>query len=312
MSKPEIKNIPDYAYSPQEDEVELSKLFGVIWDGKWLVVCITMIFAISSVYYSLSIPDEYESSVILAPSSNSNSSSLSKLSGQFGGLASLAGVSLGGPTGVDQTTIAIELIKTWGFLETFIKRNELEVELFAVKGWDKRNNKLLFNGDIYDEEISAWVDPPPTSWELFNEIQNKFSISQDVKTGLISLKVEHYSPYIAKKWADLLVAAINKYMQDKDREEALNSINYLKRQIGKTNIAEMRSIFFQLIEEQTKTLMLAEISDEYIFKTLSVSKVAEQKSKPKRALKVILGTILGGMLAVFIVLIRHLLSNKKD
>jgi len=312
VSKPEIKNIPDYAYSPQEDEVELSKLFGVIWDGKWLVVCITMIFAISSVYYSLSIPDEYESSVILAPSSNSNSSSLSKLSGQFGGLASLAGVSLGGPTGVDQTTIAIELIKTWGFLETFIKRNELEVELFAVKGWDKRNNKLLFNGDIYDEEISAWVDPPPTSWELFNEIQNKFSISQDVKTGLISLKVEHYSPYIAKKWADLLVAAINKYMQDKDREEALNSINYLKRQIGKTNIAEMRSIFFQLIEEQTKTLMLAEISDEYIFKTLSVSKVAEQKSKPKRALKVILGTILGGMLAVFIVLIRHLLSNKKD
>ena len=67
----------------------------------------------------------------------------------------------------------------------------------------------------------------------------------------------------------------------------------------------MQSVFYQLIEEQTKTLMLAEVSDEYVFKTVSPAKVAEEKAKPMRALIVILGFMLGGMLSVIIVLIRH-------
>jgi len=45
--------------------------------------------------------------------------------------------------------------------------------------------------------------------------------------------------------------------------------------------------------------MLAEVSDEYVFKTLSQAKVAEEKAKPKRALIAILGFMLGGMLAVY-------------
>ena len=63
-----------------------------------------------------------------------------------------------------------------------------------------------------------------------------------------------------------------------------------------------------MIEEQTKTLMLAEVSDEYVFKTISPAKVSEEKAKPKpkRALIV----MLGGMLAVIIVLIRHFKKSK--
>jgi LPS O-antigen subunit length determinant protein (WzzB/FepE family) len=73
----------------------------------------------------------------------------------------------------------------------------------------------------------------------------------------------------------------------------------------------MQTIFYQLIEEQTKTLMLAEIGDEYALKTLSAAKVPEEKSKPKRALIVVLGTLLGGMLAMMIVLVRYF-SRKED
>ena len=51
--------------------------------------------------------------------------------------------------------------------------------------------------------------------------------------------------------------------------------------------------------------MLAEVSDEYVFKTLSEAKVAEKKSKPKRALICVLGLLLGGMISVMFVLIRN-------
>ncbi len=105
------------------------------------------------------------------------------------------------------------------------------------------------------------------------------------------------------------------YVQKQDREEAIKSINYLKEKINETNITDMQSVFYQLIEEQTKTLMLAEASDEYIFKTISPAKVSEEKAKPKRALIVILGFLLGfllgGMLAVLIVLFRYFKKSKQ-
>jgi LPS O-antigen subunit length determinant protein (WzzB/FepE family) len=40
--------------------------------------------------------------------------------------------------------------------------------------------------------------------------------------------------------------------------------------------------------------------------------VPEEKSQPKRALICILGTLLGGMLAVLLVLVRHYALNGND
>ncbi|KZZ41591.1 hypothetical protein A3755_23285 [Oleiphilus sp. HI0085] len=82
-------------------------------------------------------------------------------------------------------------------------------------------------------------------------------------------------------------------MQQVEKHQAEKSISYLQQQIEKTEISEMRSIFFQLIEEQTKTLMLTSVSDEYVFRTISSAKVAEQKSKPRVPLIIAVFTMLG-------------------
>jgi len=297
-----------------DDEIDLAELWSAIWSGKWLIVAITSVFAIVSVLYALSLPNEYKSTAILAPASQSGAGGLSKLAGQFGGLASLAGINLGGGGGEDKSVIAMEIIKTWGFLEEFIKDNGIEVEVFAAEGWNRMSDKLVIDADLYDVTNQKWVrdfnpdkgqKSEPSSWELYEKIKDRISVSQDKTTGLINLSVEYYSPVIAKQWADKIIQAINHHIREADREEATKSIAYLKEQINKTTIADMQSVFYQLIEEQTKTLMLAEVSEEYVFKTLSPAKVAEEKAKPKRALIAVLGFMLGGMFSVLIVLIRH-------
>ena len=297
------------------DEIDLKELWNAIWSGRWLIVAITSFFAVASVLYALSLPNQYKSTAILAPASSSSASSLSKLAGQFGGLASLAGINLGGGGAEDKSVVAMELMKTWGFLEKFIQDNQIEVEVFAAEGWNRSTNQLVIDDDLYDVENQKWIrdfnpakgeTAEPSSWDLFEKIKDRISISQDKTTGLINISIEHYSPTVAKQWTDKLVAAINAHLQKQDREEAEKSIAYLKEQINKTTVAEMQTVFYQLIEEQTKTLMLAEVSDEYVFKTLSEAKVAEEKSKPKRALICILGTMLGGMLSVVIVLVQNI------
>ena len=301
------------------DEIDLKELWNAIWQGKWLIVAITGVFALCSVLYALNLPDEYKSTALLAPASSSSSSSLSKLAGQFGGLASLAGINIGGGGAEDKTVVAMEIIKTWGFLESFIEDNHIQVEVFAAEGWNRSSNQLIIDSELYNSESESWVrefdasrgqKASPSSWELYERIKERISIIKDQESGLIRLSVEYYSPEIAKKWSDKLVNAINAHIQKQYREEATRSIAYLNEKIKETNIADMKSVFYQLIEEQTKTLMLAEVSDEYVFKTISPSRIAEEKSKPKRALIAILGFMLGGMLAVIIVLIRHFRRGK--
>ncbi|MDP4745730.1 MAG: Wzz/FepE/Etk N-terminal domain-containing protein [Porticoccaceae bacterium] len=299
-----------------DDEIDLRELFSVLWAGKKVIVAITGLFAAAAVVYALSIANEYKASIVIAPAQQEGGG-LSGALGQLGGLASLAGVSLGGGGG-SEAAVAQEIMQSWGFVEQFIVNNELEVEVFAAEGWNKTSNVLTIDSDLYDKDSNKWlIDEDgqlraPTSWELYEAFSKRLSVSEDKKSGLTSVSIEYFSPIVAKNWVDLYVAAINEHMRQRKLSQVNSNIEYLQAQIEKTSIAEMREVFYQIIEEQVKNKMLAEASPEYAFVTVSPSMVPEEKSKPKRALMCILGTLLGGMLSVLYVLVRHYASNKKD
>jgi uncharacterized protein involved in exopolysaccharide biosynthesis len=71
-------------------------------------------------------------------------------------------------------------------------------------------------------------------------------------------------------------------------------------------------VFFQMIEEQLKNKMLAEVQDEFVFKVIDPAVIPEEKAGPKRALICLLATMLGGMLGVLIVLIRYFTNKPED
>ncbi|MFT5117704.1 MAG: hypothetical protein ACI9NY_001235 [Kiritimatiellia bacterium] len=305
------------ALNQYDDEIDLRELFGVLMAGKVKIIAVTAVVAIASVIYALSVPNQYKATAQLTPTQSSGGG-LSGALGQLGGLASLAGVSLGGGQ-TSEAQIAQEIMQSWSFIDGFIANNNLAVDVFAAEGWDRGSNTVDIDDDLYDAETKAWLVKnketgeigPPTSWALFERISTMLSVSEDKQSGLIAVSVEYYSPYIAKQWLDLYVDAINKYMQNRKMVEVTRNIQYLERQIEKTAIAEMREVFYTIIEEQTKSKMLAEASPEYAFVVVSPSMVPEEKSQPKRALISILGTLLGGMLSVLLVLVMHY-ARKSD
>jgi uncharacterized protein involved in exopolysaccharide biosynthesis len=293
-----------------DDEIDLKELFSVLWAGKKLIIAITGVFAVISVIYALSVPNQYKASALLAPAQQ-QSGGLSGALGDLGGLAALAGVNIGGGES-GEAQIAQEIMRSWGFIAQFVTENNIAVEVFAADGWDSKNNQLSIDDDLYDTETQRWVrNPPagktvnPTSWELYEKFIEDISISADKKTGLITLSVEYFSPYLAKQWVDQLIEAINQHMQQRKLQMVNSNIEYLEAQILKTPIAEMKEVFYTIIEEQIKGKMLAEASPEYVFVTVSPAMVPEEKSQPKRALICILGVLLGGMLSVAFVLIRY-------
>ena len=91
-------------------------------------------------------------------------------------------------------------------------------------------------------------------------------------------------------------------MRERKIKRVEKNIDYLQSQLAKTSMTEMKAVFYNLIEEQTKILMLAEANiDDYVFMTVSKSMIPEQRSYPFRRLIVIQFTLIGGMLSVLIV-----------
>ncbi|HEY0924860.1 Wzz/FepE/Etk N-terminal domain-containing protein [Rheinheimera pacifica] len=296
-----------------DDEIDLRELFVAIWQGKWIIIATTFVFAVAGVFYALQHPDIYKSEALLSPVSEASGL---KIPGQLGGLAALAGVNLGGAGGGDKTGMAIEILKSREFLGRFIEQNDLYIPIMAAEGWSRADNSLVIDTEIYDTNTKQWVrkvkapfQPKPSNLETFEEFRKLFSVSTDKTTGMVKLSIEHYSPFLAKQWADTLVKAINEEMRQRELTEAERSIAYLNNQIAQTNLADVRTMLFSLIEEQTKTVMLANVRDEYVFKTIDPAVVAEKKAKPSRSLILILSSMFGIILSIFTVLTINLLRK---
>ncbi|MCL1139600.1 Wzz/FepE/Etk N-terminal domain-containing protein [Shewanella pneumatophori] len=319
MSNEINKYTQDHQFAPssQDDEIDLRELFSVIWQGKWLIVAVTAFFAIGSVIFALSQPNTYKSQALLAPASEEQGGGLSALAGQFGGLASMAGINLGAGGGVDKTQMAIEVIKSRQFASDFIQSHNILPDLMAADKWDRSTDTLAYDAAVYNAQSKAWVrevkapfKPEPSMQEAYKEFSKVISVNSAKDTGMVTISVEHLSPSVAKQWVDWLIQDINKVMKDRDVAEAIKSSEFLNKQIALTNVADIRSILYKLIEEQAKTIMFAEVRDEYVFKTIDPALAPEEKAGPKRALICVLGTMLGGMLAVMIVLIRHFIKKE--
>ena len=294
------------------DEIDLKELFSAIWAGKWIIIATTFLFSVAAVFYALSLPNIYKSEVTLAPAGESGGLNIP---GQLGGLAALAGVNLEGKGG-DKTVLALEILKSREFLGQFIEENDLYIPIMAAEDWDRSNDKLIVDPGIYNEETKEWVrevkepfKPKPSLLETIEDFEKLIQINQDKTSGIVKLSIEHYSPFFAKKIADNLVIAINENMRRRDLQEAEKSIGYLNSQLKETNIADVRAMLYSLIEEQTKTVMLANVRGEYILKTIDPAVAAEKKSAPSRALLVLIILFTGFLLSSLVVLIKHYSRN---
>ena len=302
-----------------DDEIDLRELFAVIWQGKWLIIAITALFAVASVVYAINQPNIYKSEALLAPAEQDKAGGLGALAGQFGGLASLAGVNLGSGGGVDKTQMALEILKSRQFTSDFIQKHNILPNLMAVKTWNRDVNTVSYNEEVYNKaenkwlrEVKAPLKPEPSLQEAYKVFSQLVSANTNTENGMITIAVEHVSPYIAQQWVNWLIEDINATMKQRDVLEANKSTQFLMKQLEQTKIADIRAVLYKLVEEQAKTIMFANVRDEYVFKTIDPAIVPEEKFKPKRALISILGTMLGGMLSVMFVLIRHFIAKDKD
>lgn len=293
------------------DVINLPELFSILWLNKKFIIMFTGVFAVLSVIYSLKLTNIYTSEVLVVPTA----SDVNKPSINFG-LASVAGINLNSSPDV---TVALAFIKSKKIIRQLSKHESFLPDLMAAKSWDMKSNSIIYDEDIYDSKSKKWVrkvnlpyQQAPSEQEAFDLFASKIKVSQDKKKYLITLSVDHISPFVAQQWVTWIVNEANLMVANLRIEEAESSINYLNDQIRLSPYAELKTMFFTLIQQNTQNMMLAKVNKQYALTIIDPPLIPEKKSKPSRGLICIFITILGGLLSIAIVLVRKYNFNKDD
>ena len=292
-------NIAERVHKSNEDSlfflIDLIKEYSSIFFGAIIITSLT------GLVYALIATPLYRADVIMI-SNAAEGEALNNLARQYSSLARIAGIDVGGDASVDDQDRSLAILTSRSFIEEFAQ---------------KRNIKPILFKESWDEDKKEWEDGiEPSAAQTFKIMSNYIDVAIDKRTNLINFSVVWDDPNIAAEVANKMIADLNEKIRLEQVNEYNQSISFVKAQLGgsqqdyllsmnefsKSSKLTLQNVMLSLIEELTKKVMLANVRDEYAFKIIDPAVVPEIKYKPSKKNIVIIVSILGSVLAFFLIL----------
>lgn len=240
----------------------------------------------------------YRSEILIVPNKARAAAAdgLAQLAGQFGGLASLAGVRLGSDN--TDKDVAMSLLTGREFLGKFVEQEQLLPILFANR-WDASKRQWR----------TSWFQAePPTIDDAVKLLQKRVvTVAEDRRTGLIRLNVEWRERTQSAAWANKLISNVNEEMRARATVDARRNQEYLRQQLKGTDVFELSQAVYRLLEVELKNEMVASVTTEYAFKVVDPAKTPQQKDfvRPRRVLLIVFGVVVGVAAGVVLALLMN-------
>ena len=265
------------------DSIDIRLVLRKLWAGRmWMAVAtIVTVSVVATVAFTMT--PIYRAAVVLVPTSSGRDSigaGLSGALGQLGGLAALAGANFSG--GNSTTEEALAVLRSHEFIEHLVNELRLIPELYRQE---------------WDEKAGGWKAGlvPPTTGKTYRKFMNLLAVTQDRKTGLVTLEVEWRDRQRAADWANELIKRVNAEMRSRAIANANASLGYLEQELTGTAAIETRDAINRLIEGEIKQRMLANVSQEYSFRVVDKATApdADDRVRPKRMVMLLVGALVG-------------------
>ena len=224
-------------------------------------------------------------------------------------MSSIAGISMPN-SGLNDGALVIETIGSRRFLSILLEHDDILPSLVVAQSYDATNKELVFDDSVYDKVTGNWVSDldKPSLLEAYKEYKKIVTISQDKKSGFITISTEHLSPIFAKDFGDLIIHELNSLIRKKELEESQKALTFLKEQISLTSLIEIKTSINQLIQVQ----IMANIKEDYIIETIEPPFIAEEKIKPQRLKMLLIGLLVGiGTSISYVLLKGYFVYHKK-
>lgn len=264
--------------------------------AEWpLVLVCGFVCACGAYLASFAFPERYRATVVVMPADDAKGAgALGGLVSQFGGLASLAGLSLG--SAGSNRAEALATLRSREFTRTFIAKHDLLPLLFSTR-WDARSK--------------AWKVPEakvPTLERAIDEFDEKVRlISENRTAGTVAVSIEWTDGEIAARWANELINDLNSYARERAILESEKSLKFLYAEALTTASLETRQAIYKLVESQINQRMLANVRSDYAFRVIDVAVPpdARRTVSPKRTAFALAGLVLGVALGLGLATVRR-------
>jgi uncharacterized protein involved in exopolysaccharide biosynthesis len=277
------------------DFLDLRTVVRVLWKSKVLVVALSLGAAAAFFGLTYLMTPTYRVTTVVADASEmAGSQALLSSLGQFGSLATLAGVNLGSEVRPSEEALAV--LESGDFLNAFLNNHGLLPVLYADQ-WDK-------SAKTWRKDLEA--DKRPTTEKAIRKFRKLLVVNRDRRNSLITLSLTWKDPAVAEAWCRDLIDDINAEMQQRALVRARNYIAYLRQQMDRDSTIETRQAIGRLLETQLKQEMLASVSKDYAFRVVSRARQPERDdfASPKRGLFFVLGFMFGFGIAVIVAYVR--------
>ena len=266
-----------------EEEINLLDYWRVIWKRKILIISVIFLITLISVIISINAIEIYQTTAIISPlREEKGGGGMSLLSQQFGGLGSIAGISL--PSSKSSTEI-MNLLNSNMIREKMIRKYNLLPVLFSEK-WDK--------------EKKEWINKPPTMWDGIRSLSSRIKVTNNIKADTITVSAEFHNPEITVILVDDLLSTLTEHMSNESKKSALIKRRYLEDQLRSTSDPIIRQKIYNLISQQVETAMMSEMNEYFAYKVIDPPRVPDRRIRPNKRKTVVLSFIVSSFIGVFL------------
>ena len=298
-----------------EDEIDLKELFGKIWKFKFKIAAITFVITSLTILYTISIPNSYKSTIVLAPQEKAQGLNLGGLSA----LAGLSGVDLGGGN-MDAYNSILVIIHDNTFQKRVIKKYDLIQKLenenmeknFVFALGIKSIYQFLHSKSKDDEEKEKSEEE--MMYGTIKKIKEITSVSSDKESGAITVSIELPDRFLAKELLSIYLEETALHLRTIEMKDIDKQLLYYNNELAGISDIELRMQISQLIATLIQKKVLSYASEYYNVKLMTQPAVAyvKDKSKPKRALMVIVSFILSIIVSIALMLLLEFLKEEKE
>jgi uncharacterized protein involved in exopolysaccharide biosynthesis len=273
-------------------EAEVAHLLRGIWKGRWLISIMTGVAVTLGVLYALTATPIYRADVVMSPAEQRRDN---VNLGQLGGIAALAGIAV--PGGSNSEPLAV--LRSKAFVSAFIDEEGALPAVLATMSHRGGVERLLprSHGAAPDLQDAT---------EYF--LREALLVSEDKKTGVVTLAVEWPDASQAATWANALAMRLNDKMREMSLAESERNIEFLQGELRKTAIIPLQQAVGRILESEMQKLMLARGSPEFAFRVIDRALVAKKPWRPMRKLVVGLSAAAGLLLSICILAVRGMLA----
>jgi uncharacterized protein involved in exopolysaccharide biosynthesis len=268
----------EYNRPDASEEMDLFAIVKVLWAARVTVIIITTSVVLAGIAYALLAPERYRAEVIMT---SAGQRSAPGALNQLGGIAALAGVSIGS----NNLAVPVAVLKSNGLAREFI--DEMGIEKDLLRASNKEDADIRDAVLLFDSEIRR--------------------VYEDKKSGIVTLTIDWTDPVIAASWANALVARLNDRMRRQALDEAERNVEFLRKEMAGTDLISQQQSIGRVLEAEMQKLTLARGNEEFSLRVLDPATPPKLRNSPRRTLIVLLSGILGFGFAITLVIGRHLI-----